>query len=209
MTAPPRAGPPLLPLQSRGWPARRYPRWLLPALAVLVAAAVAVGLAHRPSRQERAADLRGLLHTLNYDIESCAGGVHDSLTVLTAIDSGTSHDVATAASVAGTGTASCSPASNELIDDLESYQVPESLASYHLGRAVTGLIDWAAPDAENAQSGVARVLAARGTPREAAARAALRQALRTLDRQRAAVDTALAPAIAALSPRAAPPALPG
>jgi hypothetical protein len=209
MTAAPRTEPPRVPLGARGWPARRSPRWLLLVLALLAAAAVLVGLAHRPSHQERTADLRGLLHTLTYDIQSCAGGVHDSLTVLAAIDTGASRDAATAASVARTGAASCSPANNELIDDLEGYQVPESLASFRLGRAVTGLIDWAAPDAENAQSDVARVLAARGTPAETAARAALRGGLRTLDRQRAAVDAALAPAIAALSPHAARPALPG
>jgi hypothetical protein len=208
MTAPAKTEPPYVPIRSRGWPSRRSPRWLLAAMVVLAAMAVAVGLAHRPSRQERAADLRGMLHTLTYDIESCAGGVHDSLTVLAAIDAGTSHDVATATSVANTGAANCSPANNELIDDLEGYQVPESLASYHLGGAVTKLIDWAAPDAEQAQSDVARVLAARGTPREAAARAALQQALGGLDRQRAAIDAILAPAIRALSPHAAAPALP-
>jgi hypothetical protein len=209
MTAAPRTETPPAPLGARGWPARRSPRWLLLVLALLAAAAVLVGLAHRPSRQERTADLGGLLHTLTYDVESCAGGVHDSLTVLAAIDAGTSHDAATAASVARTGAANCSPANNEQIDDLESYQVPESLASFRLGRAVTALIDWAAPDAENAQSAVARVLAARGTPGEPAARAALQRGLRALDRQRAAVKADLAPAIAALSPRAAPPALPG
>lgn len=176
---------------------------------MLAGLALSVGLAHRPSRQERAADLRGYLYTVTFDIESCAGPVHDSLAALRAVDAGTSPGVAAAAEVAGNGAAQCSPASNELLDDLENYQVPESLARYRLQAAVTGLIAWAAPDAERVQADIATVLRARGTPAEAADLAALRRAQAVLDRQRAAVDKALAPAIAALDPSAAPPALPG
>jgi hypothetical protein len=209
MSAPGRTEPSYVPIRTGGWPVRRSPRWLLAVAAVLLAIAVAVALVHRPSRGQRAADLSGFLRAMTYDIQSCAGGVRDSLTVLRAIDSGTSRDTATAVTIAGTGAANCSPANNELIDDLEGYEVPESLASFHLGRAVTGFIDWAAPDAEQAQADVAAVLRDRGTPAEAGDRTVLRQALRKLDAQRAAIARQLAPAMRSLTPRATAPVLPG
>ena len=195
--------------RSSGWPTRRAPRWAVPAAVVVAAAAVAVGLAHHPSPQERASDMRGFLYAVTYDIDSCAGPVHDSLAALRQIEAGTSHDLKTAVSIAGNGAAQCSPANNELIDDLENYEVPESLASYHLQNVVTGLIDWAAPDAERAATDVARVLTDRGTPAQGGAETALRQALHRLDQQRAAVSRMLHPAITALDPSATGPALPG
>ncbi|HUZ54927.1 MAG TPA: hypothetical protein VMU94_20675 [Streptosporangiaceae bacterium] len=204
-----RTDPPYIPLRRSGWPTRRAPRWAMGVGAVLLAAAVAVGLSHRPTTGQRAADLRGLLHQINADIESCSGGVRESLFVLHEIDTGTSHDVRTAVNVADTASANCSPANNELLDDLTTAQTPESLASYHLQGAVTALIDWAAPHAEQVAGDVATVLSDRGKPAEATDRAALRQALRKLDGQRAVVDAALEPAIRALSPASAPPTLYG
>jgi len=176
---------------------------------VLLAVAVAVGLSHRPTSGQRAADLRTFLHQLNADVESCSGGVRESLYVLRTIDSGASHDVKTAVTVANTAAANCSPANNELLVDLTTAQPPESLASYHLGTAVTGLIDWAAPRATRVAADVAAVLANRGRPAEAADRAALQGALRELDAQRTVVYTALAPAIRSLSPASMPPWLYG
>jgi hypothetical protein len=166
--------PPYIPLRSGGWPTRRAPRWAIAAGVTLLAAAVAVGLAHRPSAGQRAADLRSFLTTLNADVESCAGGVGESLYVLHAIGSGASHDTATAIRVASYGAANCSPANNELLDDLTAAQPPESLASFHLRNAVIALINWAAPDAQRVQADVARALTDRGKPAEAADLAALR-----------------------------------
>lgn len=204
-----RTDPPDVPLRTSGWPTRRSPRWLIAAGAVLLAVGVAVGIAHRPTTGQRATDLRTFLSLINSDIESCSGGVGESLSVLHTIDTGASHDVATALNVASTAAANCAPANNELLADLTSAQVPESLASYHLQSAITDLIDWAAPDAEQVPADVATVLADRGKPSEAAARAALAQALRTLDAQRTLVYAALAPAIKALSPQSTPPVLHG
>ncbi len=185
------------------------PRWVLLAGAVIIVIAVAVALVRKPSRGERASDLRGVLQTMNYDIESCAGGVGESLTALRQIDSGSSHDVTDAITVAGTGASNCSPANNELIDDLEGFQVPESLASYHLQDAITGLVNWAAPDAEQVQADVAHVLAARSPQARALAQTALSRALGRLNAQRAAADAVMDTAIRSLAVRAAPPALPG
>jgi hypothetical protein len=193
----------------RGPSALRIPRWGYLAGVALLAIAVAVGLAHKPSRAQRAADLVGVLQTMNADIESCAGGVGESLTALRLIKAGASHDVTDAITVAGTGASNCSPANNELIDDLEGYEVPESLASFHLQVAVTGLISWAAPDAEQVQSDVAGVLAARTPQARAAAQLTLTRGLRRLDAQRAAADKPIRVAITALAVRAAPPRLPG
>ena len=201
--------PPFVPVRSGGWPTRRAPRWVVGVGAVLLAVAIAVGLSHRPTSGQRAADLRSFLRQLTADVESCSGGVRESLYVLREIDSGGSHDVKTALNVANTAAANCSPANNELLVDLTTAQPPESLASYHLGTAVTGLIDWAAPRATRVAAGVAAVLANRSRPAEAADRAALRRALRELDAQRTVVYTALAPAIRSLSPASTPPRLYG
>lgn len=204
-----RSDPPYVPIRSSGWPSRRSPRWVLGAGAVLLAIGVAVGLSHRPTTGQRATDLRTFLSQLNTDIESCSGGVRESLFVLRSIDSGASHDVATAINVATTGASNCSPANNELLADLTNAQVPESLSSYHLQSAISGLIDWAAPDASAVQADVAAILADRGTPAEAADVTALRRALRKLDAQRKLVYAAIDPAIKALSPRSTPPVLYG
>jgi hypothetical protein len=209
VAAPGRTEPPAALRLPSGWPRRRAPAWLIPFCVIVAGIAVTIGLSHRPSRQQRAADLHGFLYTVTYDIDSCSGDVRRSLQALQAIDAGSSRDTATAVKIARNGAADCSPANNELIDDLENYVVPESLASYHLRGAVTGLIDWAAPDAEAVQSDIAAVLAARHTPAETAARAALSVALRRLDTQRAHVQAVLRPAVSALDPGAAGPDLPG
>jgi len=173
-----------------------------------MAVGIAVALPHHPSAGQRAGDLRSFLATLNSDVESCAGGARESLYVLRAIDTGASHDTATALRVATYGAANCSPANNELLDNLTAEQPPESLAGFHLQRAVTALIDWAAPDAMRVQSDVARILRDRGTPAEPAARAALRTDLHALDAQRAVFYSLLGPPIRALSPGTKPPPLP-
>jgi hypothetical protein len=192
-----------------GRSSRRVPRWAYLAGIALLAIGVAVGLVHTPSRSERASDLMGVLQTMNADIESCAGGVGESLTALREIDAGASRDVTDAVTVAGTGASNCSPANNELIDDLEGYEVPESLASFHLQVAVSGLISWAAPDAEQVQSDVAAVLTARSPRDRAAAQLALTRGLQRLDAQRTAAEKPIRTAISALAVRAAPPRLPG
>ena len=204
-----RADPPYVPIRHTRWPARRTPRSLLIAGLALLAIAVLVGLARTPSTAQRAADLRGFLHEMNADIESCAGGVGESLTALHAIQSGSSHDTPTAIVIAQDGAANCSPANNELLDNLTQYQVTESLASVRLGRVVSGLVNWAAPDAQRLQTDVANVLAARSPQARDQASAALRRDQARLDAQRAAVDSIIATASAALSAHAAPPRLPG
>jgi hypothetical protein len=209
MQTPTKADPPFIPLRTRGWPSRRSPRWLLASLAVLGIIATVIGLSHRPTQGQRATDLRGFLQTLTTDVGSCAAGVSESLTVLRAIDTGASHDLATAISEVDYGIANCSPANNELLDDLTNAQVPESLARYHLQTAITTLIGWAAPDAQQVMTDVAAALSARGKPARAADLTRLRLALHRLDLQRAAVYAALGPAIRALSPHSAPPLLPG
>jgi hypothetical protein len=207
--SPPRTDPPYEPIRRTAWPTRRTPRLIFAAVAVLLAIAVAVALVHRPSRAQRASDLRGFLHDMTTSIQSCAGGVGESLTALQGIESGSSHQVADAISVATYGASNCSLANSQPIDDLTGYQVTESLARFRLARVVQGLVTWAHPDAVNVQTDVARVLAARTPLARSQAPAALHQALRTLDAQRAAVDAILEHAITALSAHAAPPRLPG
>jgi hypothetical protein len=178
------------------------------AVAVVVTGAVLVALVHRPSTTERAADLRGFVSDMQADIGSCAADVGASLTALRVIERQAGADVVTARAIATSGAADCSPGNDELLDDLIQYQVTESLASFRLNRAVTGLAAWAA-DAQRAQLDVAGVLDARNARSRQAAESALGRGLRALDAQRASVDTIMRTASAALSTRIALPLLPG
>jgi hypothetical protein len=203
--------PPYVPIRASGWSVHRTPRWLVLTGIGLLVIAVAVALVHKPTRAEQASDLRGVLQEMTTDIESCAGGVGESLLALHEVQGGsdTGPDVSDAISVAQQGAANCSPANNEEIDDLENYQVPESLDSFQLAGVVAGLVNWAAPDAERVQTDVANVLAARSPGQKASAEAALRHALATLDAQRTAAESVLDRAIKALAVHASPPRLPG
>jgi hypothetical protein len=209
MHSPGEADPPYVPIRGSAWPVRRTPLAAFAIGVVLLAIAIAVALVHRPTHAQRASDLRGFLSTMNSDIESCAGGVSESLAALHAIDSGSSHALTTAVSIAGTGASNCSPANNELIDDLEGYEVPESLDSYHLQNAVSGLVTWAAPCAEQVQTDVAATLEARSPQAKDRAEAALKRALARLDSQRSATDAVMESAIRSLAVHASPPRLPG
>ena len=197
------------PVRRSAWPTRRSPRLLWLAGAVILAIAVAVALVHRPSQAERASDLRGFLQDMNTSIESCAGGVSESLTAMQGIESGASDDVADGAKVATDGATNCTLAYSMQIDDLTSYQVAQSLTSFHLDSAVQGLVTWADPDAVHVQTDIANVIRASTPPERAQAQARLRSALRVLDAQRATVDAVMEKAITSLSANAAPPRLPG
>lgn len=195
-----------------GWPVRRTPRWVLLAIAAMVLVAVAVALVHKPSQAQRATDLRGFLREVTTDIESCAGGVGESLTALRQVESGQASnttDVRDGISVAQQGAANCSPADNEQIDNLENYQVPQSLDSFGLAGSVSGLVSWAAPDAQRVQDDVAAMLRATTSQAKGQAHAALSRDLAALDAQRAKVDGPINRAIRALAVNAAPPRLPG
>ena len=174
-----------------------------------MAIAVAVALVHRPSQAERASDLRGFLQDMNNSIESCAGGVSESLTAMQGIESGASDDVADGAKVATDGSTNCTLAYSMQLDDLTSYQVTESLTGYHLASVVRGLVTWADPDAVRVQTDIADVIRADTPQARDQATAQLHSALRVLDAQRTAVDTVMEHAIRSLSAHAAPPKLPG
>jgi hypothetical protein len=208
MHTPARTDPPYVPIRQTRWATRKTPRWLLIAGLLVVAASVTVGIAIHPTQAQRATDMNDFLHDVTTDIQSCAGGVRESLTVLRAIESGASHDLKTATHVATYGAANCSPANNELLADLVQYQTHESLARFHLERAVNGLVTWAFPDAQRVQTDVALALNARGAAR-AAATAKLQRDLRILDGQRAYVDKFMMTAITATAATGKLPALPG
>lgn len=185
------------------------PRWLVAGLLAVVLGAVLTGIAIHPSRAQRATDVNGFLADMKTGIESCAGGVRESLFVLREIESGASHDLSTAIRVATYGASiSCSPANSMSLDDLATYQVQESLSSFQLDRAVNGLLTWAFPDAQRVMDDVAAVLRSRGAAR-AAATASLQQALRVLDAQRSYVDKIMMTAVNATAASGRPPYLPG
>jgi len=208
MQTPARADPPYVPIRHTGWATQKTPRWLLAAGLLVLVVAVLVGLAVHPSRSQRAGDMNGFLTDMKTDIQSCAGGVAESLTVLRAVEAGTSHDVGTALGVATYGARNCSPANNMQLDDLVGYQVEESLFSFRLDRATNGLLTWAFPYAQRVQNDVAAVLRAPAGGR-AAATAKLHRDLAALDRQRAYVDKVMTAAITATGATKRPPTLPG
>jgi hypothetical protein len=195
-----------------GWPAHRGGRWLTVGVAGLLAGMVAVALVHKPSQAERASDMRGLLQEVNSDIESCAAGVRESLQALRIVQAeheSNRQNVTDAISVADQGAANCQPANNEQIDDLESYQVPESLDGYGLPAAVTDLVQWAVPDAAQVQDDVAAVLSATSPAQVSTDEAALARAISALNAKRAAVYGPMDHAIESLAMKSAPPRLPG
>jgi hypothetical protein len=209
MTVPTDIGQAEVPLRQSRWPVPRAPRWLLLAVALLVAGMVLVGLVHQPSTGQRAADLRAFLRHMQAGIESCAGGVSESLYALHAITSGSTDDTRTAIGIATYGAGNCSPANSEPLDDLTQYQVDESLASFRLQTAVDDLVTWAFPLAQRVQSDVAGILGSRTAAARAQATEALRRDQRALDQERTAIDKIINPAITALSAHAQPPRLPG
>jgi hypothetical protein len=208
MSTPIKTDPPSVPLRHGGWPVHRAPRWLLVAGVLVLAGVVLVGLAIHPTRSQRAADMNGFLHDMTTDIQSCAGGVRESLFAMHAIESGASHDLPTAIRIASYGASNCSPANNELLDDLVQYQVSESLASFGLPRAANGLVTWAFPYAQRVQNDVADVLRAKGAAR-AAATVKLHRDLRALNAQRAHVDKIMMKAVTATAATGKLPVLPG
>lgn len=209
MRSPPRAESPYVPIRRTAWPTRRSPRLLWAAGAVVLAVAVALALVHRPSQAERASDLRGFLRDMSTAIESCAGGVGESLTAMRGIESGASDDRADAAKVAADGATNCTLAYSMQIDDLTSYQATESLARFRLAAVVRGLVTWADPDAVRVQTDIANLINTSTPQARSQATATLHRALRVLDAQRAAVDAVMEYAITSTSAHAAPPRLPG
>jgi hypothetical protein len=208
----PATQPPRVTTRPNGWPVRRMPRWTVLAIAAFLVAAVAVALVHKPTTAERASDMRGFLQEVTSDIESCAAGVSESLTALHEVQAehySNSSDVGSGISVAQQGAANCEPATNEQIDDLENYQVPESLDSFGLVNAVTALVAWAVPNAEQVQSDVAKVLAATTPQARIQDEAALGAALKRLDAQRVLVERPVNSAIRTLAMHTTGPQLPG
>jgi hypothetical protein len=198
-----------VPTRPTGWPVLRTPKWMLAGAAVLVAGLVLAAIPHHPSTSERVADLRGVVGELNADIESCAGGVTESLSALSQIRSGTSNDISGAVSIATTGAANCSPANSMPMDDLVQYQVPSSLSSFHLQDAVNDLVTWAFPLAQRVQLDVATAVTAATPAATAGASAQLRRDQRALDAERASIDAMFDAASRALAANIAPPKLPG
>jgi hypothetical protein len=181
---------------------------MLAGAAVLVIGLVLAAIPHHPSTAQRAADLRGVVNDLNTDIESCAGGVTDSLTALREIQSGASRDVKTAVTIADTAAANCSPGNNMQMEDLVQYQVPESLASFHLDTAVNDLVTWAFPLAQRVQTDVASLVTATSRTATAADTSQQQRDEQALDTERDKFDAMIDTASRSLSANVAPPALP-
>jgi hypothetical protein len=197
-----------VPAGPSGWPVLRTPVWMFAAGAVLVAGLTLAAIPHHPSTAQRATDLRAMVHDLNTDIESCAGGVRDSITALRAVQSGASNDVATAVKIANLAAANCSPANSMPMEDLIQYQAPESLASFHLQAAVNDLVTWGFPLAQRVQTDVATVVTAKTADAARRASAQLRQDQQALDAQRDRIYRAINGASISLSAHVSPPPLP-
>lgn len=216
METPTRTDPPYVPIRKTGWAGqRKAPRWLLLAGLLIVVGAVLVALVHRPSQAEQASDLKGFLTEMRTATQSCAAGVNESLTALNQIHSGgsVSQHTADTIKIARYGASqSCSLASNMQLDDLQQYQVTESLAAYHLATVVNDLVTWCFPYAQRVQNDVANLAGAHTAANQATYSAALRRDTADMNRERARIDTMLRNAITATGatgPQARLPYLPG
>ena len=85
----------------------------------------------------------------------------------------------------------------------------ESLAAYHLGAAVNGLVTWCFPYAQRVQNDVANELGAQTAAHRQQYAAALQRDTSDLNRQRAKIDGILMKAITATGSRPDLPPLPG
>jgi hypothetical protein len=161
--------------------------WVFAAIIVLAAGVVLVSLSHKPSQAQRASDLTAYLRDVNAGIESCAGGVRDSLQALNTVEGGDTSRYPAAVSILTYNAQNCSPANNQPLQDFTNYQVTESLAQFPLDKADNDIITWAFPDAMNAQQDMLAVLRAKTPAALAEAKATLRTAIRAMDAQRAAI----------------------
>jgi hypothetical protein len=197
---PTRTDPPYVPVRKAGWVHQKTPRWLWLAAALIVVGIVLVALVHRPSKSQQARDLTGFLTDMRTATQSCAAGVGESLTALHQIHSGgsVSQNTADTIKIARYGASqTCAPASNMQLDDLQQYQVTESLAAFHLATVVNDLVTWCFPYAQRVQNDVANLAGAQTAANQARYAAALRRDTADLNRERARIDTILRNAITA------------
>jgi hypothetical protein len=190
---------------------------VLAAIGLFLAGMTLAAWPTHPSTAQRAADLRGMVHDLTTDIQSCAGGVTDSMAALHAATSGGTAgaasvgaaSVGTAESIVTTAVSNCSPVNNTQLEDLIEYPTPESLSSYHLTAAVQDMWTWATPLAQRVQSDAGALITARGPVAVARAAGALRADQRALDAERTTIDKLFTTASRSLAAGVAPPPLPG
>lgn len=187
MEPPTKTEPPFVPLRHTGWASHRTPIWVFCAIIVLAAGVVLVSLSHKPSQAQRAGDLTGYFSDVNAGVESCAGGMRDSLTALRKVEAGDTANYSTAVGILTYNAQNCSPANNEPLSDFAGYQVTESLARYPLDTADNDIVTWAF-DAQQAQTDMLAVLKATSSAAKAQANATLQAAMRELDAQKAAID---------------------
>lgn len=207
MDSPTKTEPPFVPLRHTGWASHRTPLWVFAAIIVLAAGVVLVSLSHKPSQAQRASDLTGYFSDVNAGIESCAGGMRDSLTALRKVEAGEVANYSTAVAILTYNAQNCSPANNQSLSDFAGYQVTESLARYPLDTADNDVVTWAF-DAQEAQTDMLAVLKAATPAAKAQANAALRTAMRALDARKAAIDAIWTSAEKGVGSTAALPSLP-
>jgi hypothetical protein len=185
--SPTKTEPPFVPLRHSGWASRRTPLWVFAAIIVVIAGVVVTSLTHKPSASERASDLKGYLNDVNGAIESCAGGVRDSMTAFQSVIAGDTAESSAAAGILAYNAQNCSPANNEPLSDFTSYQVAQSLDQFRLDTADNDVVTWAFPDAMNVQQDMLAVLQAGTQADRAAAQATLNVALAKMNAERTAI----------------------
>ena len=186
----------------------RTPKWMLAAGVVLVAGLALAAIPHRPSTAQRAADLRGMVHDLTTDIESCAGGVSDSITALRAIQSGASNDVKTAVKIANRPRRTARPPTACRWRTWSSTRRPGRWHPSMSRPPSTTSSTWGFPLAQRVQTDVATLVTAKAPDAVARASAQLRKDQLALDAQRARIDQLINAASTSLSAHVAPPSLP-
>jgi hypothetical protein len=204
---PTKTEPPFVPLRHTGWASKRTPLWVFGAIIALAVGVVLVSLTHKPSQAERASDLAGYFSDVNAGIESCAGGMRDSVTALRNVEAGDKANYSTAVGILTYNAQNCSPENNEPLSDFSSYQVTESLAQYPLATADNEVMTWAS-DADQAQTDMLAVLQATTPAAKTQANTTLQAAMRKLDAQKTALDSIWTSARKGVGSTAALPYLP-
>jgi hypothetical protein len=185
--SPTKTEPPFVPLRHSGWATRRTPLWVFAAIIVLIAGGIVVSLSHKPSTSQRVSDLTGYFNDVNTGIESCAGGVRDSMTAYRNVLNGDKANLSAAVGILAYNAQNCLAVNNEPLSDFASYQVTESLAQFPLDTADNDVLTWAFPDALNAQQDMLAVLQARTPAARAKDEATLNTALAVMNKQRSAI----------------------
>ncbi len=140
-----RASPTVFAPDQKPWYLRT---WALAAIGVLVLAIIVVSDFPRGTTTADRATQYALVQSQLYSgPQSCNSGLASSITAVSEILSGQSHDVSTASGILAQAEPNCTPVGNSDLLDLASINIPNILINYQIRPAIDSLDSWAFPNA--------------------------------------------------------------